>query len=1336
MGRVEAGWSTNARGRRGAGRTKGFPFAGSVFASWLTRRARRAMAMTFVGDPSPHNRRTAFQALPRPGAGASRGRPPQLGTPRRRLAGVGLLLASLILLLATIPGAAQPSEGEPTGAAEPGTAETPEFRVLWKVDLAGWAHMMVIQNGVVYTQWSEGSLSMVELRTGRLLNWVSGVALGTAPVVVGNRVYSYRPSQLFELDASTLELLRHFPIPYGTYCENLAFDAETGSVFLRRNDGGNGLVSSIRLQDGSKRWDTDFYFGRSVNNSSSPLSIGDDSVYVQGSDGTNQLWRLDKHTGDIRWVAALGKGNYDEFNNPIYDPQRDVIYSSSFWGECSAVRRRDGEVLWTTRFPDYQIRSTLTCHDGIVYIPLFNAFKPQEPGACAALNADTGRTLWFKSALPGDDGWTATAVCDRYLYKLTHGYEGRIVVQDRFTGELLWSTDVGQGQPCTNPVQSDGIVVFGGVTSLIALQVGVGRPVDCPWHGLYGTGYNPGAIIWDGVEQHPDIDADGLLDSWEVKWFRHLFAAGGEDPDQDGLSNREEELLGSDPHSATPEDQAQTLTFELPEVLPVTAPPLTLKAVASSGLEVQFRVLTGPGQIKDGRLVLLGPGLIRISAEQAGNKLFQAAVTERVLEAVRAGQVIEFEPSGAWRVPDSPLTLAAHASSGLPVQLELVSGPARLDGNQLHLEESGEVTIRAEQAGNEWYEPAVAVWTVPVVRGVQSVVFNLPSEVAATNAPLVLDAFAGTGLPVSYRLLSGPAKIVNDRLVLGGTGLVRVAAEQAGNQAYEPAAEIREMLVHAADQTIEFEAIPQRLAASSSLRLVARASSGLPLTLAIVEGPAQLAENELIVLSPGRVVVRAEQSGNAFFRRVSSELVLGGERIPQAIEPFDLPLETIATNAPILLRASASSGLPVGFRVLTGPARVEHDQLVLLGSGEVRLVAEQAGNSEFLPTSTERALTVHGAGQEIAFDPPPRLRLSDSPVMLTAKTSTALPLQYEVVAGPASVEGDRLTLRGTGEVTVRASQPGNEYFLPAATERQILIERNTQRLDFSLPDVVLATSSPLELDAVSNSALPVTYAVTRGPATIRNNTLVLLGTGWIEVTATQAGNKAFLPTTAVREVLAKPVSQAIEWDGPETLLLSASPVKLDARATSGLPVRFSVVSGPALIRDRMLILLDQGIVVVRAEQEGDAYHSRASIERTLEVKRPAPSTVLGDWIARHFPELPLTQRGPEADPDGDGAQNLVEFLMGTSPVDASAAHGRLPSGQLVKAGNEWFYEVAFAFNPEFPSWLEWRWETCAADHGFEWRPVDPSLIEVSGGRIRARLPAEPGGHYLRLAVLR
>ena len=69
----------------------------------------------------------------------------------------------------------------------------------------------------------------------------------------------------------------------------------------------------------------------------------------------------------------------------------------------------------------------------------------------------------------------------------------------------------------------------------------------------------------------------------------------------------------------------------------------------------------------------------------------------------------------------------------------------------------------------------------------------------------------------------------------------------------------------------------------------------------------------------------------------------------QLIEMADIPNQLIF-NDPITLEATASSGLPVSFEMMEGPATINGNLLTLTGeTGVVKLKATQAGNANWLP---------------------------------------------------------------------------------------------------------------------------------------------------------------------------------------------------------------------------------------------------------------------------------------------------------------------------------------------------------------------------------------------------
>jgi hypothetical protein len=80
-------------------------------------------------------------------------------------------------------------------------------------------------------------------------------------------------------------------------------------------------------------------------------------------------------------------------------------------------------------------------------------------------------------------------------------------------------------------------------------------------------------------------------------------------------------------------------------------------------------------------------------------------------------------------------------------------------------------------------------------------------------------------------------------------------------------------------------------------------------------------------------------------------------------------------------------------------------------------------------------------------------------------------------------------------------------------------------------------------------------------------------------------------------------TQSIDFTAPpSTVTYGVAPITLKATASSGLPVVFSVVSGPARVSGAKLTITGLGTVVVAAKQAGNAIYAAAEVvEKTIKV---------------------------------------------------------------------------------------------------------------------------------------
>jgi hypothetical protein len=252
--------------------------------------------------------------------------------------------------------------------------------------------------------------------------------------------------------------------------------------------------------------------------------------------------------------------------------------------------------------------------------------------------------------------------------------------------------------------------------------------------------------------------------------------------------------------------------------------------------------------------------------------------------------------------------------------------------------------------------------------------------------------------------------------------------------------------------------------------------------------------------------------------------------------------------------------------------------------------------------------------QEIVFSELPARTVDDGPFDIAAKASSGLPVTLELVSGPAKLDGRTITLSGIpGLVIIRATQGGNAAFLPAVqAERAFSVNARP-----SAPAIVVqpmaARASIGEIIALSVKAsgepaptlqwrkdgMPVTGA-TEARFTIAS--AAPTDAGAYDVVASNLLGSA---TSERAVVTVGRRTQSISFEGP-TNGTSGQPIQLSANASSGLPVRFDVISGTAVLNGSSMTSTG-GTVVIQATQPGDAtYDAAAPVTRTF-VIGPGPN---------------------------------------------------------------------------------------------------------------------------------
>ena len=178
----------------------------------------------------------------------------------------------------------------------------------------------------------------------------------------------------------------------------------------------------------------------------------------------------------------------------------------------------------------------------------------------------------------------------------------------------------------------------------------------------------------------------------------------------------------------------------------------------------------------------------------------------------------------------------------------------------------------------------------------------------------------------------------------------------------------------------------------------------------------------------------------------------------------------------------------------------------------------------------------------------------------------------------------------------------------------VYAQKNLQSITFAPIPTKTYGNAPFALTATATSGLPVGFSVS-GPAFVTGNMLTITGVGVVTVTAFQSGDASYAAAPSVVQTFKVFEPQTITFPPIPNKTYGDAPFALNATATSGLQVSFSV-SGSAFISGNMLTITGAGLVTVKAFQNGNGTYAGVFIQQTFLVNK-ASQTISFDPLSSH-----------------------------------------------------------------------------------------------------------------------
>ncbi len=192
---------------------------------------------------------------------------------------------------------------------------------------------------------------------------------------------------------------------------------------------------------------------------------------------------------------------------------------------------------------------------------------------------------------------------------------------------------------------------------------------------------------------------------------------------------------GNKPVSLIFKKSSQSLTFEPLPVKKVSDTPFVPLAVSSSGAPIDFSSSdTNVAIIENGMIKPIGSGVTIIRASLRANaNFFEAPYVDRELVITKNEQYIEFINPGTKQLGEEQFLIEAVASSGLNISYSTQSDEIILEGSVVTIKKAGQVTIKANQNGNEKFDAASAYVTFCINPPLPNVKFVNATTLQSSN---------------------------------------------------------------------------------------------------------------------------------------------------------------------------------------------------------------------------------------------------------------------------------------------------------------------------------------------------------------------------------------------------------------------------------------------------------------------------------------------------------------------------------------------------------------------------------------------------------------------------
>jgi hypothetical protein len=576
---------------------------------------------------------------------------------------------------------------------------------------------------------------------------------------------------------------------------------------------------------------------------------------------------------------------------------------------------------------------------------------------------------------------------------------------------------------------------------------------------------------------------------------------------------------------------AQTITFPTISTQVFGVAPFALGATSNSGLPVSYSVSSGPATVLGNLLTITGAGSVMVLASQSGNARFAPGTS--------VSQTFTVNPAATSVVWSNPAAIG-YGTPLSAIQLDATATPVG-GGTYVYNPPAGTVLNLGSQTlsvqftpTSSNYAPSTGSATLQVNQGSQTINFPIIPAQMYGAGQLTLSATASSGLPVSYKVTSGPATVSGSTLTITGTGSVTVQASQTGSAQYTAATPVAQTFAVNPEATTVTWSNPAAITYGTALSAKQLNATATPVST----GTYAYTPASGTVLNAGTQTLSVQFTPNkSLYATSTGSATLQVNQASQKITFTQKAPTSAQYGSSFTVVATAGSGSAVVFTSSGVCTNAGATFTMGNSAGTCTVIANQSGNGNYLaaPTATETTNTSGKISQTVTFTGAPASAPYQSSFAVAASSNSGITPTI-TATGPCSISGNTVTMTGgNGTCMMTATWPTNSIYVAATATQTTTAAKIAPTVSFTGAPATAQYQTTFPVVVTANSGITPTITAAGSCSISSGIVTIKTSSGTCTLKAAWAVSNNYLAASLTQTTTAQKQATIITWPQPSPI---------------------------------------------------------------------------------------------------------------------------------------------------------------------------------------------------------